>query len=131
MLLCRDADGRPSADAYEWEPAHSLSHVVSRGLDYPRRAFSLYLAARDRRIDRAILAFTADDQLVLGLCVDDGQEKPETDRYARGLLDRLVREFDCHRGAILVEWPPPGSEEEFVRESEGPHAVHSWKRHEP
>ena len=57
--------GEDAWEAWEWEPAQTLSHCVERGVAYPRRAFRIYLKPKSSGIDRAILSFTRDDQLVL------------------------------------------------------------------
>ena len=54
----------------EWEAAVSLRHVVQRGLDYPRRAFTVYLRSKDPDIQEVTLSFTVDDGLILGVSVD-------------------------------------------------------------
>lgn len=109
-LIPRDAGG---LDAYDWEPARSLAHIIERGLDYPRRAFNAYLRSRREDVDQVILGFTADDMLVLGLSIEDEGAKPENEQRATNLLDELMTSFHCHMGTILVESPPPRSEEGF------------------
>lgn len=48
MILPLDATDTPRELAgWEWEPSATLSHIVDRGLDFPRRAFCVYLSARD------------------------------------------------------------------------------------
>ncbi len=65
-------DARPEETQarWEWVPSLTLGHILELGLAYPRRAFTAYLkclpACHDARIERAILGFTRDDQLVLG-----------------------------------------------------------------
>lgn len=99
---------------YEREPALVLTHCIQLGLDYPRRAFAVgALKSSIPTIAQATLAFTVDDQLVLGLALDDTEDRPETVLYAKELLHRLADEFDCHLGLIAVEQAPPLSEEEF------------------
>lgn len=123
-LMIRKLDAPADSDEmedYEWEPALTLSHAVWRGLEYPRRAFNIYLKAKRRDIDQAILGFTTDDQLVLGLSIDD-EEKPENLECAKELLFLLAEDYGCHRGLILVEQPPPNSEEMFVRQPDDPHS---------
>src|SRR5512143_2901037 len=50
----------------EWEPARTLTHIVKRGLDQPRRAFTVYLAPKEATVDGVMLSFTKDDQLIVG-----------------------------------------------------------------
>jgi hypothetical protein len=110
-LPTASAESQPSA-ASEWEPAVSLSHSVQRGLDYPRRAFTLYLQPKDPSFDRAMLGFTGDDQLVVGLSIsDDGLAA--TEPRARQLLDKLAHHYDGYLGAVLLNEYPPHSEAAF------------------
>lgn len=111
--------------AYEWELARTLSHIVDRGLDYPRRAFTVYLTAKAPELDRIILAFTRDDQLVLGLAIDDADEaaRPENEVKAKALLGRLMEAYGGHAGLILVEHYPPQGEREFHARAKGPWTV--------
>jgi hypothetical protein len=105
---------RASSDAaYEWEPAYTLSHIIERGLDHPRRAFTVYLTAKDPDMTRVILAFTRDDLLVLGLAIDDEGVQPANELKAKALLARLMVAYHCHAGLIVVEHYPPHSEREF------------------
>ncbi|MBD2018652.1 hypothetical protein H6F43_00440 [Leptolyngbya sp. FACHB-36] len=124
--MIRKLDAPANSDGeqdYEWEPALTLSHAVRRGLEYPRRSFNLYLKAKQQDLDQAILGFTTDDRLVLGLSIDDAEERPENLERAKELLSLLAEEYGCHRGLILVEQPPPNSEEMFVRQPDDPHSI--------
>lgn len=107
---------------WEWVPSLTLGHILELGLAYPRRAFTVYLkclpACYEARIERAILAFTRDDQLVLGVSVSTGENMQEGEweageARARELLAHLAEAYRCHLGLILLEWPPPWSEAEF------------------
>ncbi len=134
-LMIRKLDAPADSDGmqdYEWEPALTLSHAVRRGLEYPRRSFNIYLKAKRQDIDQAVLGFTTDDQLVLGLSIDDGEERPENLERAKELLSLLAEDYGCHRGLILVEQPPPDREETFVRQPDEPNSFclysRSWQR---
>lgn len=123
-LMIRKLDAPPCADGeqdYEWELALTLSHALQRGLAYPRRSFNLYLKAKQQDIDQVILGFTTDDQLVLGLSIDDAEEKPENLERAKELLSLLAEDYGGHRGLILMEQPPPNSEEMFVQQPDDPY----------
>ena len=111
--------------AWEYEPAYTLSHIIERGLDHPRRAFTAYLTAKAPDLDRIILAFTRDDQLVLGLAIDDADEeaRPENDVKAKALLAHLMQAYGGHAGLILVEDYPPMGEREFHARARGPWTV--------
>lgn len=113
-------DGSASMSDVSWEPALTLTHIVERGLQYPRRSFTVYLTARDKQFERVILSFTVDDQLIVGLAIDDAGKQPQNAQRARALLAGLMRDFDCHAGLIVVETPPAASEGEFVSQSSAP-----------
>ncbi len=110
-------------DAYEWEPALTLSHIIERGLASPRRAFTVSLAPKRVDLTSVILSFTADDQLILGVAIDDEGAKPENERRAKELLVQLVEAYACHMGLILVEEYPPRSEMAFYARAKKPLAV--------
>lgn len=108
---------------YEWEPAQTLTHIVERGLEYPRRGFTVYLVPKDTDFDRIILSFTTDDQLVVGLAIDDEGMQPANEQKAKKLLDELIQDFHCHLGLVMVESPPPQDESEFLAQSSSPFMV--------
>jgi hypothetical protein len=96
-----------------WEPSISLANLVEKGLDCKDCAFSVYLQSRYPKTRGALLAFTIDGMLVLGLAVDDPMGRPEPLQIARKLLKQITAEFDCHLGFIGAEHPPPLSESDF------------------
>ena len=113
-----------SGEDEEWEaiPSVSIAHILEVGLAYPRRAFTAYFtsltACQEVGIERAILGFTRDDQLTLGLSVSTGHNMIESEwdsaeTQARALLAHFAEAFHCHLGLILLECPPPQSESEF------------------
>lgn len=110
-------------DSFEWEPALTLSHIIERGLASPRRAFTAYLTAQREDLKRVMLRFTVDDQLVLGISIDDEGAQPENEGKAKQLLAHFMEEYDCHLGLILVEQYPPQSERAFFARAKQPLAV--------
>lgn len=102
---------------YDWEPSLTLTHIIKRGLDYPRRAFTIYLEPKDAEIDGIILSFTTDDQLIVGLTIDDEGMKLENEQRAKNLLDELMHDFNCHSGLIIVDIHPPTDQAEFLSQS--------------
>lgn len=105
---------------YDWEPALTLTHIIHRGLMTPRRAFTVYLSPQDKNLVGIILSFTADNQLVLGLSIDDEGKQIANFEKAKTLLSDLICNFECDAGLILVEEPPPMSKEEFYSKSSAP-----------
>lgn len=108
---------------YDWEPAQTLTHITKRGLDYPRRAFTVYLQAKDSEVDHLILSFTTDDQLVVGLSIDDEGMKPENEQKAKKILNEIMQDFKCHSGLIAVEMPPPANQSEFLSQTASTYTV--------
>jgi hypothetical protein len=104
----------------EWEPAQTLTHIIELGLDYPRRAFTVSLIARDAEFSRVILSFTTDNQLIVGLSIDDEGMQPANEQKAKELLDQLMQDFQCYAGLIMVESPPPYNESEFLAKASSP-----------
>jgi len=81
-----EEDESAEPDTFEWEPALTLSHILERGLASPRRAFTVYLVPKRADLTRVLLRFTTDDQLVLGIALDDKGADPKNERRARELL---------------------------------------------
>lgn len=102
----------------EWQAVASLGEIIERGLARPSRAFACTLRNARPPFDFATIAFTRDDQLVLGLSLLDEGARPESQLTAERALSALADEFDCHRGLIAVEYPPPLSDEAFVQASD-------------
>jgi hypothetical protein len=111
------------SETFEWEPALTLSHIIERGLAFPRRAFIVYLTPKRPDLTQVILGFTSDDQLVLGIGLDDEEVKPENEERAREILAQLVEKYACHCGIILVESPPPLDERAFHERKTDPLAI--------
>ena len=94
MFLALDLSGQPSTgDDWDWEPSRSLGHIVERGLDFPRRAFSVYLKPLD--------------QVIFGLSMDDEGGKPENLERAKKLLHEMAERLAATHGFIGVEQEPP------------------------
>lgn len=105
-------DGAPAA-AGERQAAN-LRAALGLGLDDPRQWYTLYLKSRDeKQAYRAMLTFTRDGKLVLGLSVDDAEEGPAPLLAARKLLETLKAEHGCRLGFVAGEESPPGDETEF------------------
>jgi hypothetical protein len=94
-----------------------VANLVKRGLDYPRRGFSVYLPHRRKDLhleNSVIISFTVDDKVIFGLGMRDTGNNIR--RARRDLLPSLMSDHKCPIGMIAVEFPPPISEREF-RES--------------
>jgi hypothetical protein len=120
VYLIPDHQGEGSWEP-QWEPALTLTHMIQRGLDYPRRSFSVYMDTQSAlNMTGALMHFTSDDRLVLGLSIGDKGDysdgeltDSESELRAKAILERLAEQFNCHLGWITVEDPPPHSEAEF------------------
>lgn len=108
MVLALDSSGTPSCgDDWDWEPSKSLTHIVERGLEFPRRAFSAYLKTLNTSLAGAILAFDVDNQVIFGVSMDDEGAKAENLERAKNLLNEMAQMLGATHGFIGVEQPPP------------------------
>jgi hypothetical protein len=78
-------------------------------------AFSLYLNAQHHH--QAIITITAEGA-VLGLSIDDPDDRPEVFDQARQLLERLRAEFGSPAGVMGVELRPPQDRSEWEEEDQ-------------
>jgi hypothetical protein len=107
-LVTLDLSGQPSrGDAWDWEPSENLTHIVERGLQFPRRAFSVNLKTLDASLAGATLAFDVDNQVIFGVSMDDEGAKAENMERAKTLLHEMAQRLGATRGFIGVEEPPP------------------------
>jgi hypothetical protein len=90
-----------------------LTHIIDRGLQFPRRAFSVYLKTLDASLAGAILAFDADNQVIFGVSMDDEGAKAENLERAKSALHEMAQTLGATHGFIGIEEPPPlrGTEE--------------------
>ena len=108
MMLALDSSGQPSSgDDWDWEPSKSLTHIIDRGLQFPRRAFSVYLKTLDASLAGAILAFDVDNQVIFGVSMDDEGAKAENLERAKTVLHEMAQTLGATHGFIGVEEPPP------------------------
>jgi hypothetical protein len=84
-----------------------LTHVVERGLQFPRRAFSVELNTRDASLAGASLAFDTDNQVIFGVSMDDEGAQPENLERAKILLHEMAQALGGNHGFVGVEEPPP------------------------
>jgi hypothetical protein len=125
LMILRSGAEPEEVNAWEWEPAKTLSHILDRGLERPRRAFIVYLRTTDERCDGATLGFTADDRVVFGLSMDDPHGEGRILETAKLILVELADIVAADRGLITWEEPPPitPTDAEQVRR-----ALFSWTR---
>jgi hypothetical protein len=102
MLVALDSSGQPASgddwDTWDWEPAKTLTHIVERGLQSPRRAFSACLKPLNNSLAVAVLAFDVDNQVIFGLSIDDEGSKSENLGYAKALLHEMAQAFGATHG---------------------------------
>ena len=117
MMLALDAPpgAEERMDAVEWVPILSLAEILEHGLARPSRAFVVTLQPASTSFTSAYLGFTRDDQVVLGLSLDDEEMLPTTQAEAEQVMHCLMRDFDGHRGVVGSELPAPLSEAAFSR----------------
>jgi hypothetical protein len=103
-------------DAAESVPISTLEDALAFGLAVPPRAFVIHLTSSRPEFSHAWLGFTRDNQLVIGVSVDDADdESPGAFIAAERALQELVERFDCHLGLAGVELPAPLSEQACAR----------------
>jgi hypothetical protein len=98
---------------YYSELAHTLTHIVERGLTLEGDAFYVTLRAKDENFIGATLGFTHDDLLIIGVYIEDAMMPPENLPRGKSILRRLMQDYDCHWGIMMAETPPPMSETDF------------------
>ena len=115
----------PPVGDWDWQPVRTLTQAIAFGLARPYRAFTLYMQPRSSSIDRVVLAFTAEGQVVLGLSIDDPDGSAEKLSEAKFLLAELASAFSAHSGFVACELPPPL----LGTVADGHHRVlHRWRR---
>jgi hypothetical protein len=94
---------------WEWQPAGTLSSIISLLLAEPRRGFVVYLTPKDPSLCRSMLAGTRDGALVFGVSLPAPwpEPSPEIATRAQSLSSELTRIVDAQTVVIAVEEPPP------------------------
>ena len=116
-------------DDYDWFPAESVEQVISLGLAQPWRGFAAHFHPADDRFCDAIIAFTTDGQLVLGLGIDDANESDDNVQFAKSTALRLAGECSAHTAIVGEELPPPLLAGE-VPSAKSPSVMFVWQRPE-
>lgn len=128
MLPLGSATTPRELDEWEWIPALNLNNMIRKGLDYPRRAFTIYLPPAHQSIERAIVAFTQDDHLILGISIEDEEKSDANLELAKSFLHQLANSFNGIEGFIAWEEPPPLLQTEFSSHAQ---QIYMWRRNEP
>lgn len=123
MLLTKGKTSNELAGAneYVWMKAITVTNSIEIGLSEPDNCFTLYLASNQLEIDLAILTFTQDNKLILGLSIFEYKDEKETlDNYglARELRDRLQSNFHGVKSYFGLEAAPVYTETKFDKEME-------------
>ncbi len=93
-------------DGWEWIPISTLDEAIDFGLRPPHRAFRLYLSGK-APLCGASICFTAGDDIVFGVSVDDPMNEPEVLRQAESVMANLVATTRGKVGWVVCEEPPP------------------------
>ena len=94
---------------WEWRPCSTLSEAIQIGLGPPPRAFTLALKSCLEGIHHPTLTFTRDQQLLLGVAVED--DHPRAEPAADVILGEMMLEFGATCGLIGAELAPPMDED--------------------
>lgn len=119
-----DEDSLPLA-AWDYVQVSSLDEVIDLGLDVPCRAFRVYLPSSGPW-KQAILSFTTDCRLIVGVSVDDPLGLPGPRSEASQLMADLVDLVDGEHGWVVAEEAPPLAPER-KRPWEQPSAIDRWE----
>jgi hypothetical protein len=93
-MVALDSSGQPSSDdLWDWEPSKSLTHIVERALEFPRRAFAAHLKTLDTSLTGGILAFDVENRVIFGLSIDDEGGKAENLERGKALLDEMAQKL--------------------------------------
>ena len=115
-LSARTAGGDAVWDAWDWEPAATLDHILERALSEPRRAFFVYLTSSDGRYAGGInLGFTTDDRVIFGVSIED-DEGEDALSSARRAMAELAEVFSADEGFVGAEVVAPLIEGAFPRD---------------
>jgi hypothetical protein len=98
-------DGLPVED---WDEVAilSLDDAIAFGLATPPRAFTLYLRSKPTWCG-ALLTFTVEGGLIVGVSVDDPLSDPGRLRDADLLMSQLLEMTAARRAWVVCEEPPP------------------------
>lgn len=121
MILPKGKASKQVIDSNEycWVKAHTVTHSIEIGLSEPDTCFTMYLASNKRDIEFAIVTFTQDAKLILGLSIFEYKDDAQTlDNYkiASTLADSLFENYNGLKSYIGLEASPADNEAEFDKE---------------
>ena len=105
-LGCEKAEDSLSLEDWDWMPVSTLGEIIEFGLAEPCRAFRAYLHSV-APWDQAILGFTTDCRLLVGVSVDDPLNLPGPRAEASKLMMDLIELVEGERGWVVAEVAPP------------------------
>lgn len=108
-----------SPDDYVWIKAESVTNSINIGLSDPENCFTLYFISNIPDIDYALVSFTQDGKLILGLSVlayRDDNGILDNYGFASKLMNHLQSDFDGVYSYFGLEAPPAVDEEAFLKE---------------
>jgi hypothetical protein len=106
-----------NSDEYVWTKAISVSNSIDIGLANPENCFTMYLNSNKPDIDYAILTFTQDGKLILGLSIFEYQDDESTiDNYklAETLCKKIENDYFGVHSYFGLEASPADNLEEFL-----------------
>lgn len=105
-LSCEEAEDSLSLADWDWVPVTRLDEIIEFGLAVPCRAFRAYLHSL-APWQQAILVFTTDCRLIVGVSVDDPLNLPGPRAEASQLMMELIQLVGGEHGWVVGEMPPP------------------------
>ncbi len=104
------------SETHYWKKSDNLTNHFNIGLEPKNHCFALYIDAIKPDINQVIIKFTSDGKLILGLCVDAGENGDKPLAEAIKTLNELKRNYGINADLILIETPPPDNEVQFYQE---------------
>ncbi len=120
LMILPDGKNRKninSDDEYVWTKAISVTNSINIGLANPKNCFTMYLNSNKQDIDLAILTFTQDGKLILGLSIFEYQDDESTiDNYklAETLRRKIEKDYFGVHSYYGLEASPADNLEEFL-----------------
>ena len=122
LMILPDGKNRKninSDDEYICTKAISVTNSINIGLSDPKNCFTMYLSSNKPDIDLAILTFTQDGKLILGLSIFEYQDDESTiDNYklAETICKKIEKDYFGVYSYYGLEASPADNIEEFLSE---------------